>query len=149
MADEYPQAEINALELSPDMISAAKTVVTRTQPSSRVRFIEGSVDDMSLLARLDKFDLVYSTFSLHHWKYPVKAIRSMFRALREGGLMILHDLKRVPWLYLLPFRNGFVSSIRAAYRSREVNKMMVQAGIDKFEIKTPFPYFWHTILVNK
>ncbi|MFC1863089.1 hypothetical protein ACFL1Z_03965 [Thermodesulfobacteriota bacterium] len=63
--------------------------------------------------------------------------------------MILHDLKRVSWLYLLPFQNGFVSSIRAAYRPREINKMMIQAGIDKFEIKTPFPYFWYTILVNK
>lgn len=88
----------------PYMISAAKTVVTRTQPSSRVRFIEGSEDDRSLLAHLGKFDLVYSTISLHHWKYPVKAIRSMFQALREGGMMILHDLKRVSWLYMLHFR---------------------------------------------
>ena len=64
MADAYPQAEINALELSPDMISIAKSVVRRTQPSSRVRFVEGSMIDKSIMAHLGKFDLVYSTFSL-------------------------------------------------------------------------------------
>jgi ubiquinone/menaquinone biosynthesis C-methylase UbiE len=106
MAEQYLKAEINALELSPAMISIAKKVVGRSQPSSRVRFIEGSVDDRSLMARLGKFDLVYSTFSMHHWEQPVLAIKSMYRALRKGGLVMLHDLKRVPWLYLFPARKG-------------------------------------------
>lgn len=149
MAERYLQAEINALELSPDMISIAKTVVGRTQSSSRVRFIEGSVDDRSLMAQLGKFDLVYSTFSLHHWEKPVQAIKSMYRSLRKGGLVMLHDLKRVPWLYLFPARNGFMNSIRAAYRPGEIKTMMSRARIDNFKIKTPFPYFWHTILIPK
>jgi len=149
MAERYLQAEINALELSTDMISIAKTVVGRTQHPSRVRFIEGSVDDRSLMARLGKFDLIYSTFSLHHWEQPVQAIKSMYRALRKGGLVMLHDLKRVPWLYLFPARNGFMKSIRAAYRPGEIRKMMSRAKIDNFKIKTPFPYFWHTILISR
>ncbi len=149
MADRFPQAEINALELSPHMIAMAKKVVSRTQPSSRVRFIEGSVDNLCFMAHLGKFDLVYSTFSLHHWEYPVKAIKSMYHALRRGGLMMLHDLKRVSWLYSLPSQDGFISSIRAAYRPAEIKKMMALAGIKDFRIKTPFPYFWHTILIEK
>jgi SAM-dependent methyltransferase len=149
IADQYPQAEMNALELSPDMITIAKTVVGRTQPPSRVRFIEGSVDDGSLMARLGKFDLVYSTFSLHHWEHPVQAITSMYRALRKDGLMMLFDLKRVAWLYLVPARNGFINSIRAAYRRGEIKNMMSRAGINDFKIQTHFPYFWHTILSTK
>lgn len=149
MADQYPQAEMNALEISADMISRAKTVVNQTQPACRVRFIEGSADDRSLLARLGKFDLVYSTFSLHHWEEPVRAIKSMYRTLKEGGLMLLYDLKRVSWLYLLPASNGFINSIRAAYRPKEIRNMLSQAELSDFEMKTLFPYFWHAILIAK
>ena len=149
IADQYPKAEMNALELSPDMISIAKTVVNRTQPSSRVRFIEGNVDDRSLMARLGKFDLIFSTFSLHHWEHPVQAMKAMYRALKEGGLMMLHDLKRVPWLYLLPTQNGFITSIRAAYRPFEIKRMISEAKINDFKIKTAFPYFWYTLLIGK
>jgi SAM-dependent methyltransferase len=149
IANRYPQAEINAVELSPDMIEVAKTTVNRTQTSSRVRFLEGSIDDRSFMVHLGKFDLVYSTFSLHHWGNPINAIKHMYRALREGGLMILHDLKRVFWLYALPSRNGFISSVRAAYRPDELEHMMTMAKIKDFRIKTPFPYFWHTILAWK
>jgi ubiquinone/menaquinone biosynthesis C-methylase UbiE len=151
MAEQYPQAEMNALELSADMISTAKEVVGKTQPACRVRFIAGSVDDKSLMIHLGKFDLVYSTFSLHHWEKPVQAIKTMYRALKEGGLMMLHDLKRVPWLYLLPVRNGFIDSIRAAYRPGEIRHMLSEAGIGIHDaaVKTPFPYFWHTILITK
>jgi ubiquinone/menaquinone biosynthesis C-methylase UbiE len=149
LAGQYPQAEINTLELSSDMIAIAKTVVERTQHPCRVRFIEGSVDDRSLMSRLGKFDLVYSTFSLHHWQHPVQAIESIYRALGKNGLMMLFDLKRVSWLYLLPVRNGFINSIRAAYQKGEIKNMMRRAGIKDFRIKTPFPYFWHTVLSTK
>jgi ubiquinone/menaquinone biosynthesis C-methylase UbiE len=149
MAKQYPQAEMNALELSADMIATAKDVVDQTQPASRVRFIEGSVDDKSLMIHLGKFDLVYSTFSLHHWENPVQAMKTTYRAVKEGGLMMLHDLKRVPWLYLLPVRNGFIDSVRAAYQPGEVWHMLSEAGIDDAAIKTPFPYFWHTVLITK
>lgn len=63
--------------------------------------------------------------------------------------MILHDLKRVPWLYLLPAHNGFINSVRAAYREGEIADMMGRAGIKDFKIKIPFPYFWQTVLVTK
>ena len=149
MAEQYPQAEINAIEISPDMISTAKGVVGRTQTSNRVRFINGSVDDMSLIAHLGKFDLVYSTFSLHHWEKPVQAIKAMYRALKDSGLMLLHDLKRVPWLYFLPARSGFFESIRAAYRPAEIRRMLSASEIDEADVTTPFPYFWQTVLIVK
>lgn len=149
MASHYSQAEMNALELSADMISTAKQVLGRTQPACRVRFIEGSVDDKSLMIHLGKFDLVYSTFSLHHWEKPVQAMKTMYRALKQGGLMMLHDLKRVPWLYLLPVRNGFIDSIRASYRPVEITRMLSEAGIGNAAIMTPFPYFWQTITITK
>jgi ubiquinone/menaquinone biosynthesis C-methylase UbiE len=145
VAEAFPLAEMNALELSPDMIKIAREVVNRSQHTSRVRFVHGSVDDAALMGRLGKFDLVYSTFSLHHWEHPVRAICAMYKALGKGGLMLLHDFKRVPWLYLLPGHGGFIGSIRASYRPREIQGMMQQAHIDRYEMKTPFPYFWHTV----
>jgi SAM-dependent methyltransferase len=145
MAEHYPQAELTALELSPDMIAIARNVVAHSPHPSRVKFIAGSVDDRSLMSRLGKFDLVYSTFSLHHWEHPVQAIKTMYRALISGGLMLLHDFIRVPWLYLLPAQSGFIKSIRAAYRVDELKQMLQSADVPDYDIRTPFPFFWQTV----
>jgi ubiquinone/menaquinone biosynthesis C-methylase UbiE len=149
IAEQYPWVEMNALELSTDMIAMAKKIVGRMQPACRIRFIEGNVEDHSQMIHLGKFDLVYSTFSLHHWDKPIQAIKSIYRSIKTGGMMLLFDLKRVPWLYVLPARNGFIESIRAAYRSSEIRKILSRAHINHYRIRTPFPYFWHSILIEK
>jgi ubiquinone/menaquinone biosynthesis C-methylase UbiE len=148
IADKYPQMEINAIEPSGDMIAVAEKVVETSHAPCRVRFIEGKVEDELLINRLGKFDLVYSTFSLHHWEDPVRAIRAMHRILSERGILMLHDLKRVAWLYWLPLRNGFIDSIRAAYRKSEMKKILAGAGIERYRVKTHFPYFWFTITIG-
>jgi SAM-dependent methyltransferase len=148
IAEKYPHMEINALEPSGDMIAVAEKVVGKSHAPGRIRFIKGKVEDESLVNRLGKFDLVYSTFSLHHWEDPVRAIRAMHRILSDRGVLMLHDFKRVAWLYWLPLRNGFVDSIRAAYRKSEIKKILAEAGIGQYRITTRFPYFWSTITID-
>jgi len=49
--------------------------------------------------------------------------------------------KRVPWLYVLPGKNGLSESIRAAYRPRELARLLKEAGIGRFEVGTCLPFF--------
>jgi SAM-dependent methyltransferase len=40
------------------------------------------------------FDLVLSSFSMHHWEDPAKAFAEIHRVLRPGGRAIIYDLSR-------------------------------------------------------
>jgi SAM-dependent methyltransferase len=149
VAEENPGVALTALELSPDMNSIARKYVAGRGLNGRITFCEGSVSDERHIKQLGKFDLIYSTFSLHHWVDPEQSIRILYSALDERGIMLIHDLKRVWWLYYLPAGNGFFESIRASYTPAELREMMKKLRIEKYEIGTPFPYFWQTIAIRR
>ncbi len=151
IAQKRPKAEITALEPSSEMIRYAKTYVQKKGVNGNVTFIQGSVEDRQLMENLGQFDLVYSTFSLYHWEKPKTAWRYLFNRVNRNGTLFIHDLKRVSWLYHLPFDNGLFESVRAAYTPVEVGDMLMNMGIgtSQYTLKTPFPYFWMSILINK
>ena len=150
IAGEYPDVEITGLELSGEMITAAEKYVNGKNLADRIRFVEGSVDDQAAVSNLGKFDLVYSTFSLHHWDDPVKSLKTLYDAVADGGTLFIHDLKRVWWLYYIPGKSGDLQAIRASYNTGEVRNMLREACIpDKYILKTPFPYFWHSLILKK
>ncbi|MBU2511499.1 methyltransferase domain-containing protein [bacterium] len=149
VAEKYPQSTIVALEPSKEMIDYAKTFRKTKGLDNRIEFVQGSIDDETKVKKLGQFDLVYSTFSLHHWTNPQQAWRMISKTVKSSGTIFIHDLKRVSWLYHLPFKNGFFESIRAAYIPREIGYMLKYAGIRNYKIKTPFPYFWMSIIADK
>lgn len=148
VARENPDAQITGIELSPDMVSVARQVVERAGLANRIRFVVGDAGDGNVFASLGQFDLVYSTFSLHHWASPKRVIRNLTSALADGGVLCIHDLRRVWWLYWVPVRNGFLNSIRAAYVSRELHGMLRDLEIERYEIRNVFP-FMHSILIKQ
>jgi 2-polyprenyl-3-methyl-5-hydroxy-6-metoxy-1,4-benzoquinol methylase len=149
VAKEHPRAEIVALDLSPDMIAIAKRHLKKQGVHDRVTLVEGRAEDMAKLGELGAFDLVYSTFSLHHWNDPVAALRSLWSKVDQSGVLLLHDLRRVFWLYYCPSQSGFIRSVRGAYVPEEVRSMLKEAGISDYSLKIPFPYFWMTVVALK
>ncbi|MBN1615626.1 MAG: class I SAM-dependent methyltransferase [Deltaproteobacteria bacterium] len=149
IASVRPEVDITAVELSPEMVSLAQDQIAERKLEGRVRFLAGSADDETLLGGLGKFSLVYSTFSLHHWEKPVDAFRSLYNAVADGGVLLIHDLCRVWWLYMLPLNGGFIRSVRAAYRPKELKQMLQQAGVSPFTIETSFPRFEISVLSRK
>jgi len=141
VAQTVPDVHITGLEISPDMITVAKEEVAREGLTDRITFVEGDATDPALLDQLGRFDLVYSTYTLHHWDDPGPAIETLLRAVAPGGTLFVHDLKRTRWLYWVPIRSGFFASIRAAYVPEEIRKILDEAGINRYEIKGgPFYY---------
>lgn len=129
IAQKYPQAEIVALEPSADMISVASDYLAQRGLLNRVRFVEGTLEDQELVHSLGEFDLVYSSFSLHHWADPVCAFRNLFHVLKPGGVFLIYDFQRDWLLSCIPSGNGIMESIRASYTPQEIKSFLRQADI--------------------
>ncbi len=141
IAEDHPEAEIVGLEPSPDMVRIATAYVAEKGLSERVRFVEGVVEDDALVAGLGTFDLAYSSFSLHHWADPARALRNLYGALGSGGAIVIFDFER-RWLtyYLMPGPRGMRESIKAAYTRREMVATAADLGISAFAVERSFPY---------
>lgn len=146
IAQAMPEARITAVELSPDMITVAREEVDSQGLGDRIGFVEGDAGDAALLNQLGQFDLVYSNYSLHHWDEPETAIKNLLRAVAPGGVLFIHDLKRVWWLYWIPSQEGFITSIRAAYTPSEVGDLLSRVGVERYEIKNGL--FYQSIVVR-
>jgi ubiquinone/menaquinone biosynthesis C-methylase UbiE len=121
----YPEVEITALELLPDMVTVGREYIAENKLDNRIKFVVGDVEDEKFIHSLGEFDLVYSTYSLH-----------------------IYDLRRVWWLYWIPIKNGFFNSIRASYLLNETKLMLRELGIQNTKIQKEFP-FMHSIFVKK
>ena len=148
IARTHPEVEITALELLPDMITVGREYVAENKLDNRIKFVVGDVEDEKFIHSLGEFDLVYSTYSLHHWTNPDKAVVNLYSAVNKGGMLYIYDLRRVWWLYWIPIKNGFFNSIRASYLPNEIRQMLGDLGIQSTAIQKEMP-FMYSIYVKK
>lgn len=149
VAKKIPHGRITALELSPEMVRFAVNHMKEEGVEDRVQIIQGNAECTGMMQSLGPFDLVYTAFSLHHWKRPLRVIKNLYHTVADRGALLVHDLIRVWWLYHLPQQNGFLESIRAAYAPKEIQGMFSQLDIRNYRLKIPFPYFWMTAVAKK
>lgn len=83
---------VTGLDLDPRMIERARTNAARAPDG--VRQAVFVVGDAATLPFADaSFDLVVSTFSMHHWSDPKAGLNEMARVLRPEGKALIWDLK--------------------------------------------------------
>jgi SAM-dependent methyltransferase len=126
---------VTALEISTSMVTIGKNYIKSKGLQNQVKFMEGGVADKDIMNALGEFELIYSTYSLHHWKNPGEVIDNLMSNLKENGILYVYDLRRVWWLYWIPIRNGFLNSIRAAYTRAEIKEMLKGIHPEGYEIK--------------
>jgi SAM-dependent methyltransferase len=146
IAQEHPEVKITALEVSPNMASLGQDYIEEKGLQDRIQFVVGDAEDGSLIKTLGRYDLIYSTYALHHWDDPKRVIGILCNALIEGGVLFIHDLRRVWWLYWLPIQSGFLISIRASYVASEIREMVKSMGIERFEVKNEFPFLLSLVI---
>ena len=140
IARAHPEVEITAVEISPDMATDGGEFVAKNGLEDRIEFVIGYAEDEGLLDSLGEFNLVYCTYTLHHWVDAAETISNLKSAVPNDGVLDLYDLRRVWWLYWVPSHNGFFKSIRAAYTPAEVRSMLRESGFEGFKIKNEFPF---------
>jgi ubiquinone/menaquinone biosynthesis C-methylase UbiE len=107
------------------MISAASRNVRKY--ADRVTTRVGDVTDLQMPDR--SFDLVVSSFSLHHWDQPESAVPELARVLRPGGRLRIYDFQYAPFHILID---------TAAAQS-----LFTAEAPQRTEIRTGMPFFRH------
>jgi len=148
VATQHPNVEIIANDISPEMIKLAQQNLDKDL-KTRIQYKIGDACNADSIKDLGKFDLIYSTFTLHHWDNAELAIKNLYSMLNDNGLLYIQDLKRVFWLYYVRSKSGFFNSIRAAYKPGEIRTMLNKLGINNYQIKIIFPFFMQSILIRK
>lgn len=148
IAQNSPNVEITAIDISPDMVTLAKGHVEERGIEGRIRCLVGDVGDRSFIESLGRFDLVYSAFSVHHWKDPEHCLRNIEAVVKDSGTVLLFDLNRAWWLGLLPFGGGELQRLRAAYSSSEMRALLEKAGIRNVTIRKHNAGLMQSVLVE-
>jgi tRNA (cmo5U34)-methyltransferase len=94
LAARYPEAELTLVDASPEMVELARARLATLAPGSeeRGRFVVARFEELRLPARA--FDLVTSSFSLHHVLDKGAFFRSIGTLLRPGGTLRFADQLR-------------------------------------------------------
>ncbi len=78
------------LDIDPAMLAVARVRAARAGLADRLELVEG---DVAALPFPDgSFDLVVSSFSVHHWPDPAAGFREIGRVLRQDGTVLVYDL---------------------------------------------------------
>jgi len=149
MAQKYPDVTITAVDISPGMAEVANEYIVESKLENRVRYSVGDVGDEKLMQSLGKFDLVYYAFSLHDWKPPDDAIRNLWNAVGENGVLYLYDFKRLGFLRFLPIKDEGLESMKAAYSPDEIKAVFQRTGITDYRIKTGFLFLFQSVIARR
>ena len=148
IAKQMPDAKITAIDISKEMIEIAEQDIEQSL-KDKINYHVADACNIETIKELGKFDLIYSTFTMHHWDNAEIAIKNLFSVLNQNGVLYLLDLKRVFPFYQIPSKSGFIRSIRASYVKKEIKEMLSNCNISDYQLKTLFPFFMQTILINK
>ena len=92
-----PDLRLTGIDLSPDMVEAA----TRNLRAFGERASARTADVAALPFPDDSFDVVVSSFSLHHWDEPEAAVPELARVLKPGGRLYVYDFRFAPFQKLV------------------------------------------------
>ncbi len=85
---------VTAVDVDPDEIRRARENASRAASAARAK-PEFLVADVAALPFEDaSFDLVVSTFSMHHWEDKKAGLGEVWRVLRPGSRALIWDLRR-------------------------------------------------------
>lgn len=93
LAGLRPDLQMVGIDLSEDMVTAAERNLAPY--GSRVAAQVGDVTRIPFEDR--SFDLIVSSFSLHHWDDPQAGVPELARVLRPGGKMYIYDVRSAPF----------------------------------------------------
>lgn len=140
IAERYPSSVITALEISPVMTQLGVQYITERGLGDRVQYVTGDAADNGILDSLGRYDLICSNFSLHEWDHPRELILRLRRLLTSNGIMLLHDLRRVPWLSWIPLRMPMLQAVRAAYTVEELRYLLRDIPDSQVNVSKEAPF---------
>ncbi len=147
LAEIAPGGKVVGLDFSPEMIALAraKTPVE----GANVEFIKGNAEVLPFPD--DSFDFVSCSCAFHHFPHSEKAVREMYRVLKDGGRAFMVDVyKNIPWgIVILWFNSKFIEKGAQHYYPKTLRDFFRESGFEKIEQKRSFKrllFFHPTVL---
>src|SRR3954449_11940209 len=91
MARAVPNGHVVGIEYSDEQLSAAKRLAANDGESSLADLRSGDALNLDLGDEWGTFDIAHTRFLLEHIPDPLRAVKSMVRAVRPGGRIVLAD----------------------------------------------------------
>lgn len=144
VARRRPELSVTGLDLSAHMVEQAPMRARWAAVDGRTGWLQA--DGYRLPFADGTFDLVFSSFALHHWEAPEEMLDEMARVLRQGGRYYIADLYREPNLVQRLFAyasipvisllfgsyrgyGGYYESLRSGYTMAEAERLMANSGL--------------------
>jgi ubiquinone/menaquinone biosynthesis C-methylase UbiE len=141
---QRPGLRIVGLDLAAHMVQQAKRNAAKAGLDGRGLWPHA--DAQRLPFADNSFELVISSFALHHWSEPLKILNEIARVLQPGGHYFLADLCRQPNLaqrlfayasipaISLPFGSylgygGYYESVRAGHTLAEAENLLARSSL--------------------
>jgi SAM-dependent methyltransferase len=94
LARQFPQADVTAVDLSPQMLHRLSEKACTLGLADRVLGVQADLNEG--WPALGAGDLVWAAASLHHMTYPGRVLAGAFEALRPGGLIAVTETDFFP-----------------------------------------------------
>lgn len=156
IARQRPGLRFVGLDLAAHMVERASRQAARAGLDSRVLWPQG--DGHRLPFADGSFDLIVSSFALHHWDDSLRILNEIARVLKPQGRYYVADLCREPnlfqWLFAcasipaisLPFGSyrgygGYYESLRAGYTRAEAQALLELSALPPGEVGLDSTWF--------
>ncbi|MBN1657976.1 MAG: class I SAM-dependent methyltransferase [Anaerolineae bacterium] len=162
VARRCPELLVTALDRSGHMVEQAPERARWAGVEGRTRWLQA--DGYRLPFADGTFDLVFSSFALHHWETPEQVLDEMARVLRPGGRYYVVDLYREPNLVQRLFAyasvpvisllfgsyrgyGGYYESLRAGYTVAEAECLMAASTLPPGRVGIDSTWFFPLLTI--
>jgi ubiquinone/menaquinone biosynthesis C-methylase UbiE len=119
IARDRPDLQVTGVDLSADMVTAAERNISEFAGRACAR-----VGDVTHLPFADDtFDLIVTSFSLHHWDDVEAAVPELARVLRSAGRLYVYEFQRAPFEVL-----DAAARERGAFAGRPAQHTVIRTG---------------------
>jgi len=170
IASQRPGLKMVGMDLAGHMMAQASREAARSGRNGRDLWLRADGHDLPLPD--ESFDLVMSSFALHHWEDPLLVLNEMARVLRHprpgegqaGGRYFIADVCRevnslqrlfayasIPAISL-PLGSyagygGYYESVRAGYTRAEAQALLEQSDLPAGEVRLESTWFVPILII--
>ena len=123
LAERRPDLRLTGIDLSADMVATAQRNLGKFGEQASARM----ADVTDLPFGDDSFDVVVTSYSMHHWDDPAAAVPELARVLRPGGRLYVYDFDHAPFDVLTE-----TATQRGVFGSRPSRQSEIRTGVPFF-----------------